>query len=87
MKALLLLTILAISACSSAGEYFAGSSTEVASCFNAEGSTTFAGQSNASTSGCKCQISPEAGVRVTEAAVSSDGTECYMKLVPQIPPE
>jgi hypothetical protein len=78
--------VLAISSCTSAGEYFAGSSTEVASCFNASGNATFAGQSNAATSGCKCQISPEAGLRVTEAAVSSDGTQCYMRVAPQVVP-
>jgi hypothetical protein len=64
------------------GDYFAGTSQEVASCFKASGSSTVMGQTSADASGCKCQISPQAGLRVTEAAVSSDGSQCYMKVAP-----
>lgn len=71
--------------CNATGEYFAGTSTEVASCFKAEGSSTFMGQQSATAAGCKCQISPSAGLRVTEAAVSSDGSQCYMKVAADAP--
>ncbi len=82
MKTLIfiLFTLSLLTGCNSTGEYFAGSSTEVASCFTASGNSTFMGQSTADASGCKCQISPQAGLRVTEAAVSSDGSQCYMKV-------
>ena len=82
MKNLIYLTlaVLLLSGCNSTGDYFAGTSTEVASCFKAGGNWTFMGQSTAGASGCKCQISPQAGLRVTEAAVSSDGSQCFMKV-------
>jgi hypothetical protein len=77
---LMVLVLFLMSGCNATGEYFAGQSNEVASCFKADGSTTVFGQSNANAGGCKCTVSPEAGLRVTEAAVSADG-ECYMKAV------
>jgi hypothetical protein len=79
VKKLAALLIFALAGCTSAGSHFNTDSDEVASCFTASGSVTFAGQSSGATSGCKCQISPGAGLRVTEASVSSDGSQCYMK--------
>lgn len=57
---------------------------EVAACINGNARATIFGQNDAVASGCRCRISPSAGMRVTEAVVSTNG-ECSMRMVASQP--